>query len=187
MRNLCACMLLVLFALVLSSNECFGQEVVALLNAPDPTVGSPFNASFSSSSSSSVGAAIMPVRKPVAEQKPSFTRTDWALVSAGATLRFLDYKSTVKMMSAPMNFREVQLPQALVHNRPAFGAFEASMVVGDYIAYRLLVDHRHRKLARLGQTANLAVMGATVGWNYHQLNEFWPKENLFHEDYAVKR
>jgi hypothetical protein len=181
MRNLCASVLLVLLALVFSSNQCIGQEV-ALLNAPDPTVGS----AFSSSSSASAAAAIMPVRKPVADRKPSFTPTDWALLSSGATLRFLDYKSTVKAMSDPANFREVQLPQALVHNRPALAAFETGTVVVDYYAYRFLVERRHRKLARLGQAINLAVVGWTVGRNYYELNEFWPKENLFHEDYPVR-
>jgi len=175
-------MLLLLSLLDLASRPCFGQQA-DLIDAPQPAVRSSLN----SSSDASTGSAILPGRSPIAEQKQRFTCTDWALLTAGATLRFLDYKSTVRMMSAPANFREMQLPQALVHNRPALGAFEAGMVVGDYFAYRLLVDHHHRKLARVGQALDLTVMGGAVGWNYYQLNEFWPKENLFHEDYAVKR
>ena len=100
---------------------------------------------------------------------------DWSLLGSAAALRFLDYKSTVKAMSDPANFREVELPNALVHNRPAFGAFEAGMVVTNYYAYRFFVEHRHRRLARIGQIMNLSAMAWTVGRNYYELNKFWPQ------------
>ena len=178
MKNLCV--LSVLLACTFFS--CLGQQV-ALLNAPDPAL----NSSFTSSSSSASASAIIPVRRPAPEQMPRLAPTDWALLGTGAMLRFLDYKSTVKCMSDPANFREVELPQALVHNQPALGAFEAGTVVVNYYAYRFLVERRHRKLARLGQAINIGVMAFTVGRNYYELNEFWPKENLFHEDYATRQ
>lgn len=177
MKNLCVFLLLLS---ALPSVRCIAQQI-ALLDAPEAASGPSL-----SSSSSAGGSGILPVRGPAADAREGFARTDWALLGAGAALRFLDYKSTVKSMTDPVNFREVELPQALVHNRPAFGAFEASTVVVNYYAYRLFIEHRHRKLARLGQAINLAAMGWTVGRNYYELNEFWPKANIFHEDYAVR-
>lgn len=169
MRNLCP----VLLPLVLLSALQTQSQEIALVNAPD---------SILTSSSGAVGgaasAAVFPVRPPVTERNQGFAFTDWTLLGAGAALRALDYKSTVKCMSDPANFRETQLPNALVHNRPGLGAFEASTVVANYYAYRWFIVHRHRKLARLGQTINLAAVGWTVGRNYYELNEFWPRENL---------
>jgi hypothetical protein len=163
--------------------SCLGQQM-ALLNAPEPAAGSSSSLMAAgepvlpSSLAGASGSAIMPVaRRPVAEGREGLTPTDWALLGAGATLRFLDYKSTVKAMSDPANFREVELPNALVHCRPGLGAFEASTVVGNYYAYRFFVEHRHRKLARWGQAINLAAVGWTVGRNYYELNEYWPRQN----------
>jgi hypothetical protein len=107
--------------------------------------------------------------------KPGFAAQDWTLLGAGAALRFLDYKTTVKLVSDPANFREVELPQGLVHNSAGLGAFEASMVVANYYAYRLLVEHRHRKLARVGQYIDIGVMSWAVGHNYYELNKHWPR------------
>jgi hypothetical protein len=168
-----------LLSFVLSSASCLGQEV-ALVNAPEPVLNAPesvFGVSSSSLSGSGSGA-IMPVRAPRTEMKPGFALEDWGLLGAGAALRFLDYKSTVKCESDPANFREVELPQALVHNRPGLGAFEASMVVANYYAYRFLVKRDHRKMARLGQWVNIGAMAWTVGRNYYELNEFWPRYDL---------
>jgi hypothetical protein len=152
---------------------CLGQHG-ALLNAPEPVAVSA--GSFSASLAGS--GAIMPVPRPAPEMRPGFAAQDWGLLGAAAALRFLDYKSTVKCMSDPANFREVELPQGLVHNRPGLGAFEASTVVANYYAYRFLVAHNHRKMARFGQWVNLGAMGWTVGRNYYELNEFWPRDKV---------
>jgi hypothetical protein len=159
-----------------------GQQM-ALLNAPEPESESSSSWVAASGPVSGFGvagasaSAIMPVtRKPI-EQRKSLAPTDWALLSAGASLRFLDYKSTVKAMSDPANFREVELPNGLVHCSPGLGAFEASTVVANYYAYQFLIDHRHRKLARWGQAVNLAAVGLTVGRNYYELNKYWPRND----------
>jgi hypothetical protein len=170
MKRLCAALLL----LLASGSVPSCSQQLAWVNAPEPAFGSSFS---SSSSSLGASAAVLPVRRPVAARKPDLALTDWTLLGAGAALRFLDYQSTVKCMSDPANFREVELPNALVHNRPGFGAFEAGMVVTNYYAYRFLVDRHHRKLARLGQFVNLGAMAWTVGRNYYELNEFWPRQN----------
>jgi hypothetical protein len=170
---------LVLLATI-TTPKCLAQEM-ALVNAPEPisAPGSAPTPETWSSSSSFAASAIMPVPIPrTVETKHSFALQDWTLLSAAAGLRFLDYKSTVKCMSDPANFREVELPQALVHNKPALGAFEASTVVANYYAYRLFVRRDHRNLARLGQYINIGAMAFTVGHNYYQLSEYWPRENL---------
>ncbi len=174
MKRLCAALLLLLASGCVPSRS----QQIAWVNAPEPAFGSSFS---SSAASFGAAAAVMPVRRPVAERTPGLTFTDWTLLGAGATLRFLDYQSTVKCMSDPANFREVELPNALVHNRPGFGAFEASMVVTNYYAYRFLVERHHRKLARLGQFVNLGALTWTVGRNYYELNEFWPRQNSLHQ------
>jgi len=47
--------------------------------------------------------------------------------------------------------------------------------VANYYAYRFFVEHRHRKLGAMGQAINLAAVGWTVGRNYYELNEYWPR------------
>ncbi|HEX4310573.1 MAG TPA: hypothetical protein VHZ25_11135 [Acidobacteriaceae bacterium] len=96
---------------------------------------------------------------------------DWSLLGAAAALRFLDYRTTVEFTEDPADFREVELPQALVRSRAALGAFEASTVVVNYVAYRALVGHHHRKIAQVGQSIYVGVMAGTVAWNYDQLNQ----------------
>lgn len=151
------------------------SQQIALLNAPEPTIG------VSSSAAEPGSSAVMPVStRPYFNEQKGFAAQDWSLLGAAAALRFLDYKSTVKCMSDPSNFQEVELPQALVHNRPALGAFEASTVVANYYAYRMFVTRRHRNMARMGQYVNIGAMAWTVGRNYYELNEFWPRLN----DYA---
>ena len=56
-------------------------------------------------------------------------------------------------------------------NHAAFAAFEAGTVVANYYVYRLLVRHRHRSIARLGQTINLSALSWTVEHNYRLLSE----------------
>jgi hypothetical protein len=165
----------------LFSFSSFGQQM-ALMNAPEPAAASASSSSTLASGdpplagmTGSSASAILPVgRRPALDQRVGLAPADWVLLGAGAALRLLDYKSTVKAMSDPADFREDELPNALVHCRPGLGAFEAGTVVVNYYAYRLFVEHRHRRMARWGQIANLAALGWTVGRNYYELNEYWP-------------
>jgi hypothetical protein len=176
-----------LFLVAWSATICVGQEI-ALVNAPEPALHTPEPVLGGSSSlSGSASGAIMPVRVPRTVMKPRLAIEDWSLLGAGAVLRFLDYKSTVKSMSDPANFREVELPQALARNKPGLGAFEASTVVANCYAYRFLVKRNHRTLARLGQWVNIGAMGWTVGRNYYELNEFWPQYDFLRQDLPVKQ
>ncbi|HVT96881.1 MAG TPA: hypothetical protein VHE33_05190 [Acidobacteriaceae bacterium] len=186
MRNLCGWSVVVT---VLFSVSGWGQQM-ALLDAPEPAAsssslvaGGAGGPAGSSSLTGGAGSAVLPVmRKPAADRRAGLTQTDWTLLGAAGALRLLDYTSTVKAMSDPIHFREDQLPNALVHCRPGLGAFEASMVGVNYYAYRVLVEHRHRKLARWGQVINLAATGWTVGRNYYELHEYWPRQNTLRPD-----
>jgi len=165
MRILCFGLLLLV---AVSTLSCVGQQT-ALVSAPG-------------AAADGVGpesAAILPDPVRHAGLKPEkLSAYEWSLLGAAAGLRFLDYKTTVKFTEDPANFHEVELPEALVHNRLALGAFEASTVVANYFVYRVLADHRHRRMARLGQSLYVGAMAGTVGWNYDQLNEYWPHARL---------
>lgn len=104
---------------------------------------------------------------------PGMTASDWTLLGAAAGLRYLDYQTTVKALSDPVDLREAELPQALVDNHAGFAAFEASTVVANYWIYRLLVRHGHRRLARAGQVINLSALGGTVASNEYNLAKYY--------------
>jgi hypothetical protein len=170
--------------MVLSAVSGWGQQM-ALLDAPEPVAGSESSSSSLVASGAPAASAVMPVTRTPVERREGLSRADWTLLGAGAALRFLDYKSTVKAMSDPANFHEDELPNALVHCRPGLAAFEAGTVVGNYYAYRFFVEHRHRKLARWGQVINLAAVGWTVGRNYYELNEYWPRNGSLRQNFPA--
>jgi hypothetical protein len=116
-------------------------------------------------------AAYYPVQRspyPV-EIKPRLKMLDWSLIGAASMLRVLDYTSTEKALSDPSHFREAMLPTALVENKPAFAAFQAATIGVDYTAYRLLVRHHKRGLARIAQFAYVGGMAFQVTRNYQQI------------------
>ncbi|MFZ0631498.1 MAG: hypothetical protein WA399_05565 [Acidobacteriaceae bacterium] len=121
------------------------------------------------------GSAIVVAAPPQAVHNslPGMTFTDWSLLGAAGVFRYLDYQTTVKALDEPTVFHEVELPQALVDNHPAFAAFEVSTVVANYWVYRLLVRHGHRRLARAGQVINLGAIGGTVTFNEYNLAEYY--------------
>jgi hypothetical protein len=156
----------------------FTQQV-PLIEAPIPVYSPASNpASPASNPASSCSfvppSSVVPVPISPTETKPGFALQDWTLLGTTAALRFLDYKSTVRCVSDPLGCKEIQLPQALVHDKPALGAFEASTVVANYYAYRLFVRHDHRNLARVGQSIYLSAMAFTVGHNYYEIGKLWP-------------
>lgn len=166
MKTLCHSLPLLV---LLSLTPC-GAQQIALLDAPVPVAGESTSAGEPGSS------AIVPVStRPAFSPKATFAIYDWSLLGAAATLRFLDYKSTVKCLSDPANFHEVELPKALVNNHPAFAAFETGTVVANYYAYRIFVRHHHRTMARLGQYINVGAMAWTVGGNYYGLYKYYPR------------
>ncbi|HEX3985573.1 MAG TPA: hypothetical protein VHX13_03095 [Acidobacteriaceae bacterium] len=119
-------------------------------------------------------AAVVPVAVPAGRSSvPSLGFCDWTLLGAATGLRYLDYQTTVKALSDPANFHEVELPQPLVDNHPAFGAFEAGTVAANYWIYRMLVRHGHRRLARAGQLINLGALGGTVAFNEYNLARYY--------------
>jgi hypothetical protein len=161
------CVSLPLLLAVLPLN-CPGQEVLA--NALEPAGIALRTMPGPGSGPGSGAIRAVPARAaPVEREKMS--AYDWSLLGAAAALRFLDYRTTVQFTEDPADFREVELPRALVRSRAALGAFEASTVVVNYFAYRSLVGHHHRKMAQVGQSIYIGVMAGTVAWNYDQLNQ----------------
>jgi hypothetical protein len=160
----------------LCTTACRAQQT-ALIIAPGPTLANTPE-TFSTTSVPAATFAITPAPIPRTGTKPGFALQDWTLLGAAATFRLLDYKSTVQCVSDPTGCKEIQLPQALVHNKPALGAFEAGTVVVDYYVYRLFVRHNHRTVARVGQSIYSGAMAFTVAHNYYEIDKLWPHKSL---------
>ena len=156
-----------LWALCVSLSAVSGLQAQNLLvsDAHEPSVTFPFPGA----------AAVLPV-PPLAIRgsHAGLTLLDRTLLGAAAGLRYLDYQTTVKALSDPTDFHEVELPQALVDNHAALAAFEAGTVVVNYWIYRQLVRHGHRRLARAGQIINLGAVGGTVAFNEYSLAKYYP-------------
>ncbi|MGC2637879.1 MAG: hypothetical protein WA294_11925 [Acidobacteriaceae bacterium] len=145
------------------ASPCSAQRA-ELADAPMPAV-----ADLAPNGSTEASAAIMQV--PPAAQPPRLHLMDWTLLGMGATLRALDYTSTEKGLEHPQYLHEGMLPFALVHNKPAFAAFEAGTVALNFGAYRLLVRHNMRSLARISQYMYVGVMTGQVARNYQLIGE----------------
>lgn len=158
-------------------------QTEALLRAPLPSVSSNVSSSalpddpafVSSSALPGNPAAFMPGYYPVqrtpqpVEVKPRLKMLDWSLIGAAGMLRVLDYTSTERALNDPQHLREAMLPTALVENKPAFAAFEGATVGMNYLAYRMLVHHHMRSLARVGQYVYVSAMAFTVTRNYQAI------------------
>lgn len=144
---------------------CQAQNAM-LVNAPLPSEvtaqpGEPYSSS---------AMAVYPVRAPqVKEQAPRLGLLDWSMLGAASALRVLDYTSTEKALTMPQYYHEAMLPQGLVKNKPAFAAFEAGTVALNYEAYRFLVRHNKRSLARASQYVYVGAMTFQIAHNYQTL------------------
>jgi hypothetical protein len=158
---------------------CFGQTE-ALLKAPLPSANVsssalPSEPAISSSSALPSDPAFSPGYFPVerapqpVEHKPKLKMLDWSLIGAASMLRVLDYTSTEKALADPQHFHEAMLPTALVENKAAFAAFQAATVGVNYTAYKLLVRHHMRPLARVAQYVYVSGMAFQVTRNYQAL------------------
>lgn len=155
-------------------------QTEALLRAPLPSApisssSLPNDPAFVSSSALPGSAAFAegyyPVErapKPV-KLEPKLKTLDWSLLGAASALRVLDFTSTEQAMADPSHFREAMLPTKLVENKAAFAAFQAATVGVNYTAYRLLVRHNMRSLARVAQYVYVSGMAFQVTRNYQTL------------------
>lgn len=120
-------------------------------------------------------AVVLPAApRAVRSSPPGMTLTDWSLLGTAGVFRYLDYTTTVKALSDPKDFHEIELPRALVNNHAGFAAFETGTVVANLWIYRWLVRHGHRRLARAGQVINLGAIGGTVAFNEYNLAKYYP-------------
>lgn len=159
---------------------CFGQTE-ALLRAPLPSANVsssalPNDPAFASSSAlpgdPAFASGYYPVERapqPPVKLEPKLKVLDWALLGAASITRVLDYTSTEQAMKDPAQFREAVLPAKLVENKAAFAAFQAATVGVNYTAYRLLVRHHMRSLARAAQYVYVSGMTFQVARNYQTL------------------
>jgi hypothetical protein len=145
-------------------------QTAMLVNAPVPSETVTPAAPAEPGSSSALG--VFPVQNPQFREKPpGMGFLDWSMLGAAATLRVLDYTSTEKALGEPQSFHEAMLPNALVKNKPAFAAFEAGTVGLNYVAYRFLVRHDKRSLARASQYLYVGIMTFQVSHNYQLLGD----------------
>lgn len=132
----------------------------SLVDAPEPVL-----AGFAEPA-----MGVYPVQSPEAARKDrGFHLLDWSLLGAAATTRVLDFTSTEKALAEPQYFHEAILPRALVKNKPAFAAFQAGTVAVNYEAYRFLVHHNMRSIARVSQYMYVGAMTFQVAHNYQLL------------------
>lgn len=145
-------------------------QTAMLVNAPVPSETVTPAAPAEPGSSSALG--VFPVQNPQFREKPpGMGFLDWSMLGAAATLRVLDYTSTEKALGEPQSFHEAMLPNALVKNKPAFAAFEGGTIALNYEAYRFLVHHNKRSLARVSQYMYVGVMTFQVAHNYQTLGQ----------------
>jgi hypothetical protein len=149
--------------------SCPAQQTAMLANAPLPNVASDAQPGDDFSGSA---MGVFPVEAPqVQEKKPRLNLLDWSLLGATATLRALDFTTTEKALTEPQYYHEAMLPNGLVKNKPAFAAFQAGTVALNFEAYRYLVRHNHRPLARVAQFAYVGVMSMQIAHNYQVLGQ----------------
>lgn len=158
---------LTVFALI--SIQPGAAQSIALLDAPLPVaVGT---AAPGGSSGSSLGGYTIVHAPQPRQTRPRLHVLDWSMIGAAATLRVLDYTSTEEALAHPQYYHEAILPQELVKSKPAFAAFQAGTVALNYGAYRLLVRHNLRSLARASQYLYVGIMAGQVAHNYQLLGE----------------
>jgi len=163
-----AVLLLPVLSLVVVSRS--SAQNALLVDAPAPSVAAASAQPGDPYSSSAM--AVYPVQRPeVKEKAPGLHLLDWSMLGAATALRVLDYTSTEKALTEPQYYHETILPQALVKNKPAFAAFEGGTVAVNYEAYRFLVRHNLRSLARVSQYVYVGAMTFQVAHNYQTLGQ----------------
>ena len=97
----------------------------------------------------------------------TFTATDYALAGGVAASHLLDWASTEECIRRPYaQCHEAQLPNALVHNKVGFAAYETTTAAAETFGQYELTRLGHRKLARFVQSLNITVSFAVVAHNY---------------------
>jgi hypothetical protein len=99
---------------------------------------------------------------------PSYAQTlDLTLAGGVLGSHAGDWASTEECLRRPYaQCHEAQLPNALVHNKVGFAAYELSTASLEVLAQYELTKHGHRKLARLAQSLNVGYTTEVVIHNY---------------------
>jgi hypothetical protein len=96
-----------------------------------------------------------------------FGVVDWSLAGSVVATHLIDFTSTETCISTKV-CREVILPNALVHSKPAFMAYELGTASLEILAQYELSRHGHRRIARFVQAVNIGLTTRTVERNYQQ-------------------
>jgi hypothetical protein len=90
---------------------------------------------------------------------------DWSLAGSVYASHAGDWTSTEECIRRPYyQCHEAQLPNALVHNKVGFAAYEFGTASLEVYGQYWLTKHGHRTVARIAQTVNV---GVTVGVDAH--------------------
>ena len=89
------------------------------------------------------------VSRPDATDIRSKHEKAWVIAgfTLDATARGIDAFSTRRALRNEQN-QEMFLPGAIVKSQPALTAFSSSIVAAEFVGYRFLTTHHHRKIAR---------------------------------------
>jgi hypothetical protein len=117
------------------------------------------------------GSDLPEAPKPV--HKQMMTRTGLLLAGALVTARALDWATTEECLRRPW-CHEAELPNALVHSKPALAAFEASTSGLSILAQYEMGKRGHKKLAIMGQAVSVNMIFAQDAYNYH-VDKSYPK------------
>jgi hypothetical protein len=95
---------------------------------------------------------------------------DWSLAGSVLVSRALDWTSTEECLRRPyQQCHEGELPNALVHSKTGFAAFEFTTSALSVFCEYEMTKHGHRRLARIGQAIDSGVVAHTVERNYRIL------------------
>ena len=108
-----------------------------------------------------------PVQATAINHPHVFGVVDWSLAGSVVATHLIDFTSTETWISTKV-CREAIPPNALVHLKPAFMAYELGTASLEILAQYELSRHGHRRVARLAQAANISLTARTVERNYQQ-------------------
>jgi hypothetical protein len=108
-----------------------------------------------------------PIKATAVSRQHVFGVVDWSLAGSVVATHLIDFTSTETCIST-LVCHEAILPNALVHSKPAFMAYELGTASLEILAQYELSRHGHRTIARIAQAVNISLTARTVEHNYQQ-------------------
>lgn len=104
-------------------------------------------------------APIAATQVKTAIKKHNFNKFDYSLYAGVVAYRVGDYVSTESALARGQH--EVELPAALVANKPGFAAYSLGLAALEIGSSVYLHKHGHAKLARIADVISITTGGAT--------------------------